>query len=131
MSQTTSIANGADTPSELVFTEFKGNLSDFIDKTDRDLDDPSSRAAQYMARMRGKMHQLDRICFITQARVAFVESTAYGHQNPALTDISTHKVGLVTKQPTQFGFVSVVVCGCVLVTCPHSITSCDAVCLDH
>lgn len=117
---------------ELVFGKYGNDLPSFLDAVEKSLLDPRSRASKYMASIRQKMHKdsnLAKICILTQARIAFTERGGEANATPvgsigtaspeqALTPTSKnrgpppppsvrnpHRVGMLRKQPTQFGYV--------------------------
>ncbi len=59
---------------ELIFGEYGDDVDAFLARVEASLQEPSSRAAKYMASVRHKLHDdkdLARTCILTQARVAF------------------------------------------------------------
>eukprot|EP00750_Incisomonas_marina_P018557 INCI3013.1.p1 GENE.INCI3013.1~~INCI3013.1.p1 ORF type:complete len:957 (-),score=151.22 INCI3013.1:916-3618(-) len=112
---------------ELVFGEYGNDLSLFLDAVEKSLLDPASRASKYMASIRQKMHKdskLAKICILTQARIAFAErgvgvpvesvgsssveqasvpTSKNGGPPPPPAVRNPHRVGMLRKQPTQFG----------------------------
>ena len=111
---------------ELVFGEFGDSLRPFLQRVHASLSAPQSPASKYMASIQKQLNcdsKLAKICIMTQAGIAFREAKNHKQppqpvatagssdsdeegppQPPPRRVRQMHRVGVLNKQPTQFGY---------------------------